>query len=139
MMEPASVHRRYAKPPRFEVGMSKSERVELCRKLREHQTSAEGFFWELIRGRRFLGRKFRRQHPLGNFIVDFYCPEARVAIELDGDIHATQRQRDNARDSFLASRGVLVLRILNDDLLRDPLTVLDRVEAALLGTAGGHG
>ena len=127
---------RYAPRPRFEVGMSKTERMQLCRELRRHATSAEDLLWEFVRDRRLLGYKFRRQHPLGNFIVDCYCPQARLAIELDGPVHTLQRERDQARDAFLASRGVTALRITNDDLFADPVAALDRVEAALSSAKG---
>lgn len=135
-MEPESSRRRYGARPRLETGMSRPERLRLCRQLRERQTSAEAFFWELVRDRRLLGRKFRRQHPLGNFVVDFYCPEIRLAVELDGGVHEAQIQRDRARDSFLAMRGVTVLRISNADLMDDPLAALDRIEKALLEIGG---
>ncbi len=112
--------------------MSRLERMQLCRQLRRVGTSAEGYFWEIVRDRRFLGRKFRRQHPLGNFVVDFYCPESLLAVEFDGGVHSAQVERDRARDALLTSRGVTLLRFANDELLLNPLAVLDRVEQTLL-------
>ncbi len=111
--------------------MSKTERMELCRQQRRNATAAEAFLWDLVRDRRFLGYKFRRQHPLGNFVADFYCPETRLAIELDGAVHAIQVSRDRARDAVLRSRRVSVLRITNEELLTDPLAALSRIEEAV--------
>jgi very-short-patch-repair endonuclease len=86
------------------------------------QTPAERHLWDLLRNREFSGLKFRRQHPLGTFIADFYCPKLRVAIELDGAVHddSETRQRDRQRDELLAGRGVRVLRISNTQLETDP-------------------
>ncbi len=97
---------------------------EACRELRQRQTPAEEFFWELVRDRRFEGYKFRRQHPLGRFIADFYCPELRLAVELDGGIHATQVERDRARDEILAQHDIRVVRIRNEGFLADPEATL---------------
>jgi very-short-patch-repair endonuclease len=81
-------------------------------------TPAEHTLWERVR-RRALGAKFRRQHPIGPFIVDFYCPSARLAIELDGGQHFEDAQiaRDAARTRYLATRSVLVLRFTNTEVM----------------------
>ncbi len=113
--------------PQMERGLRGEARRALCRELRQKQTPAEQFFWELVRDRRFEGYKFRRQHPLGTFITDFYCPELRLAVELDGGIHATQAERDQARDEILAQQGIRVVRIRNQELLADPEATLARL------------
>jgi very-short-patch-repair endonuclease len=81
-------------------------------------TPAERTAWELLRNRRCLGLKFRRQHVISGFIVDFYCAELRLAVEVDGLIHEDQRQRwrDEARTAALNGVGVRVVRICNDEL-----------------------
>jgi len=97
---------------------------EARRELRQRQTPPEEFFWELVRDRRFEGYKFRRQHPLSRFIADFYCPELRLAVELDGGIHAMQVERDRARDEILAQHDIRVVRIRNEGFLADPEATL---------------
>ena len=119
--------------PQMERGLRGEARRALCRELRQKQTPAEQFFWELVRDRRFEGYKFRRQHPLGTFITDFYCPELRLAVELDGGIHATQVERDQARDEILAQQGIRVVRIRNEELVADPEATLARLSDLIAG------
>ncbi len=111
-------------PSKMERGLGGEARRALCRELRQQQTPAEEFFWELVRDRRFEGYKFRRQHPLSRFIADFYCPELRLAVELDGSIHAMQVERDRARDEILAQHDIRVVRIRNEGFLADPEATL---------------
>ena len=101
--------------------------VEKARALRKKQTSAEALFWELVRDRRFMGLKFRRQHQLGDYVADFYCHEYRLVIELDGDIHAVKRKKDHKRDTWMQSQGFKVLRFKNEQLLDDPESVLTAI------------
>jgi very-short-patch-repair endonuclease len=86
-----------------------------ARRLRRNQTKEEKQLWQALRAGRFAGFKFRRQHPLGGYYLDFYCPLARVSVELDGFEHGLpwQRQRDLERGSFLAAQGILELRFWN--------------------------
>jgi adenine-specific DNA-methyltransferase len=90
-----------------------------ARELRRGQTDAETHLWEALRGRRLEGWKWRRQAPVGPFIVDFLCLEAAVAVELDGGIHAEQADRDARRDAYLKRRGLRVLRFWNSELGAD--------------------
>ncbi len=96
--------------------------IRRTRDLRKSTTDGEEAAWWLLRDRSLLGLKFRRQHPLGPYVVDFYCPERRLAIELDGSIHAqpSQARRDKARDKILQSQGIQVLRVPNGMVLEDP-------------------
>jgi very-short-patch-repair endonuclease len=104
--------------------------VSLARMLRARETWAEDLLWEALRGHRLDGLKFRRQHPIGPFIVDFCCTECRLAIELDGDVHADQREYDSEREVILVAAGYTVLRIANEQV-RDNLTdVLATIQAA---------
>ena len=84
----------------------------LARKLRREQTPAEEILWALVRGRKLLRLKFRRQQQLGPFIADFYCHEARLVVELDGGIHSEPEQvdRDRNREVFLEENRLKVLR-----------------------------
>jgi very-short-patch-repair endonuclease len=109
-----------------------SEELELAaRRLRRSMTPAEIRLWNGLRGRR-LG-KFRRQHPLGQFILDFYCPAARLCVEVDGGVHdhSDQQERDRARTEALAALGIRVVRVRNEEILCDARAVLRRIEQAL--------
>jgi very-short-patch-repair endonuclease len=85
----------------------------------------------LLRDRRLEGFKFRRQHPLGPFIVDFCCPEARVIVELDGGHHSLTHDSDAARSGYLTSQGYRVLRFWNNEVLGNTSGVLERIVEAL--------
>ena len=95
--------------------------TNLARVLRKKPTWAEKLVWRWLRGRRFSGYKFRRQHPVGKYSLDFFCEEARLAIELDGGQHGfpEQRKHDAEREKFLASLGIKVLRFWNSRLRRE--------------------
>ena len=96
--------------------------VERARALRRNATAGERHVWELVRNRRMLGLKFRRQHPIGRFVVDFYCAEHRLVVELDGPTHEMNRAYDRERDKWLEAGGYRVLRVpteaVSEDLLR---------------------
>ena len=75
--------------------------------------------WSRLRGRREDGLRFRRQQPIGPFIVDFYCAEAKLIVEIDGASHHYKGPDDASRSKWLEQQGYMILRILNDDVLRD--------------------
>jgi very-short-patch-repair endonuclease len=85
-----------------------------AKELRKSQTPAEEKLWKMLRNRKPGGYKFRRQHPIGGFIVDFYCDEVELMIELDGEIHNRQKGYDQARDRWLSENGYQVLRFGNE-------------------------
>ena len=95
--------------------------TQRVRELRHAQTEAEKEAWHLLRDRR-LGVKFRRQYPIENYVVDFYCCEARLAVELDGGVHSqpSQIRKDAAKDAFLRKLGIRVLRLPNGLVTEDP-------------------
>ena len=101
--------------------------LEYTRTLRNKQTDAEKLLWGLLRGRRFAGRKFRRQHPIGRYILDFYCHECRLAVELDGGQHndGETKSYDDRRSRFLREQGVRVVRFWNHDVLLQTDSVLE--------------
>ena len=86
--------------------------------LRQPQTLAEQKLWDMLRSRRLAGYKFRRQHPIGKYIVDFYCPFTNLIIEVDGESHDKPRQAeyDSARTEWLESQGYHMLRVRNEDV-----------------------
>ncbi|SRR5487761_1287345 len=107
--------------------------INRSRNLRHDATNAERLAWKLLRNRTALGIKFRRQHPIGKYVVDFYCPERRLAIELDGSVHSqpSQLRRDESKERFLRQQGVQVLRISNGWVLEDPEGFVRKVLASL--------
>jgi very-short-patch-repair endonuclease len=86
--------------------------------MRREPTPAEKRLWSRVRNQRLGGFKFRRQHWLGAFILDFYCPEAALVVELDGDSHATDgaEQEDKERTAFLEAHGLKVIRFWNSQV-----------------------
>jgi len=92
-----------------------------ARELRHKQTWAEKKLWRLLRERRFAGYKFRRQHPFGEYYLDFYCAEARLVLETDGGGHGFPEQaaHDAGRDAFLRASGIVIKRIWNRQLLKE--------------------
>ena len=89
---------------------------ERARQLRREAPIPERILWGLLRSRRLGEFKFRRQQPIGSYVVDYFCEEARLVVELDGRSHDGRERHDAAREAYLRSRGLRVLRILNDDL-----------------------
>lgn len=91
------------------------------RELRRAETLAEEIAWGLLRNRR-LGLKFRRQYPIGDYVVDFYCFELRLALELDGGAHSqpSQMRKDRIKDAYLKSLGICVVRIPNGLVMEHP-------------------
>jgi very-short-patch-repair endonuclease len=97
---------------------------EKARNLRRNQTDAERRLWYHLKDRSLAGFKFRRQHPIGHFIVDFICLEARLIIELDGGQHASQVEEDKSRTAYLETRGYRVVRFWNNQVLGEIQAVL---------------
>ena len=104
--------------------------VPAARVLRTRETLVEDLLWEELRGRRLAGLKFRRQHPVGAFVVDFCCTECRLAIELDGEIHAEQQDRDAEREAILAAAGYRVIRFPNKPIRENLPEVLAAIKSA---------
>ena len=100
---------------------------EAAKSMRQNLTPAEALLWNALRGRQLAGLKFRCQHPVGCFILDFYCPACKLAIEVDGGIHAEQQDRDRARTEQLQSFGYTVLRFANEDVFNDLPRVLEQI------------
>ena len=101
----------------------------LARQLRRNMTEAESFLWQRIRRKQLKGRQFYRQKNIGNYIVDFYCPSAKVIIELDGGQHYRQEgnRRDQVRDKYLESLGFRVLRFSDREVFKNIEGVLEKI------------
>ena len=112
-----------------------------ARELRRAMSLPEVVLWQALRKRRLAGLRFRRQHPIGPYILDFYCPSARLAIEVDGFAHdtAARVRHDERRQAWLAQQGITVLRIGASDVLKDQRleAVLVAIERAAAGTPSG--
>jgi very-short-patch-repair endonuclease len=108
------------------------EQKTRIRHLRRDATFPERLLWGRLRAGRLAGFKFRRQHAVGPYILDFYCHERLLALELDGDSHAGRAQYDSARTEYLMLVRIRVLRIANDDVLGD----LDAVTELILRECG---
>ena len=91
--------------------------INRARELRRRMTQAERLLWHHLRARRFFGYKFRRQVPIGPYIVDLMCMDARLVIEVDGGQHACSRSQDEERDAFLAAEGFRTVRFWNNEVL----------------------
>ncbi len=105
--------------------------VGIAKRLRTRLTDVEKKLWYRLRNRQFYGFKFRRQYPIGGYVVDFICTEAKLIIELDGGQHALQSSRDHARDTWLHGEGYRVLRFWNNELVENLEGVLISIQSAL--------
>ena len=99
------------------------------RELRQELTAAEKSLWAELRNRKLNGLKFRRQHALDKFIVDFYCNEKKLVVELDGSVHDEKinKEYDEARSAMLAGLNIVVLRFRNEDVINNMKEVLKKI------------
>ena len=102
---------------------------QIARRLRRETTESEQALWSRLRGRQLLGVQFYWQKPIGNYVVDFYAPKARLVLEVDGSQHmdAKHTQNDARRDIFLVSQGLKVLRFTNLQVLQERDAVLELI------------
>ena len=109
---------------------NKPELKTLRKKLRNNSTSAEAVLWIQLKQRQLDGRKFRRQHSIGNYIVDFYCPEEQLAVELDGENHFWEEgiQNDQMRAAYSNSKDIRVIRFGNKWIFEDMDHVLNEIK-----------
>jgi len=115
--------------------------LDLKRRLRSDVTGPETRLWSRLRARQLQGLKFRRQHGIGPYIVDFYCPEQSLVIEVDGDSHADADQivKDQLLDRYFQSLGLRVIRYINDDIVKNLDGVLeDLAERLSSGSTSPH-
>lgn len=105
--------------------------IDLAREFRRRPTGPEARLWHELRLRRVLEIRFRRQHVLGPYIVDFYAPSIRLAVEVDGPVHRNRERRDQARQNFLESQGVWFVRFTAEEIDRDIGWCLRRLKAEI--------
>lgn len=120
--------------------------LEGSRRLRRRSTDAERALWRALRSRQLTGMKFRRQHPIGGYVLDFFCETARVGVELDGGQHAEpeMKRRDEQRARDLERMGIRLIRFWDNDVLTKTEAVLQRIAEAVadpspLPSPGGRG
>ncbi len=113
-----------------------SEQRGFARELRRRQTSAEDLLWQQLRGRRLLGRKFRRQVPIGAYVVDFLCFDAKLIVEIDGKQHGWAADYDDRRTAEIEALGFSVIRFTNTEVRERLDDVMIRIKAALKGPDG---
>jgi very-short-patch-repair endonuclease len=101
--------------------------LSYARKMRKDAPDAESYLWQFLRDRRLCGYKFRRQHPVGRYILDFYCKQTKLAIELDGGQHQEQVTYDDRRTAQLNATGIKVIRFWNNEVLTLPEQVLEEI------------
>lgn len=105
--------------------------LQRAQTLRETRTDAEGLFWHYLRDKQLDGYKFRRQQPIGPYIVDFACMPHKLLIELDGGQHAERHTYDQKRDAFLREKGYKILRFWNNEVFENCFGVLENIYDAL--------
>ncbi len=99
--------------------------------LRKKPTDSEEILWIFLSNKGLCGHKFRRQHPIKGFILDFYCPDKKLAVEIDGKIHDNQREYDLKRQSLLEGLGISFIRFSNDNVMNNIETVLRTIKKKL--------
>ena len=111
---------------RFDRTPSKTKRSQV---MRRNMPPAEVILWSKMKGRQLSGFRFRRQHPVGSYFLDFYCPEIKLCIELDGDQHGQEQAliRDRDRTSFLEDKNITVLRFWNNEIYDNVDGVLEAI------------
>ncbi len=112
---------------------AKVSTFENARELKKNLTPAEAILWDALRARKLNGLKFRRQHPVLTFVLDFYCHERRLCIELDGGIHMLRESKlsDDARTAILQSMNISVKRFTNEQVISDLKSVLTEIQKLL--------
>jgi adenine-specific DNA-methyltransferase len=107
---------------------TETDTLNQARQLRSDQTYAEMTLWSVLRNRQLSNIKFRRQHPIGKYIADFYCAKAKLIVEVDGDTHAERKAYDQKRTQWLEEQGYSVIRFTNENIHKN----LDEVAVEIL-------
>ena len=112
---------------------NKPSETKKRRKLRQHQTNAEELAWRFLRNRQMLGYKFKRQYSVDHFVIDFYSPELKLAVEIDGGSHINpeQQKKDISRQKYLEAFDIKFVRIKDDELFGNPDKAFNKIERAI--------
>jgi len=112
---------------------NKSSQTDKRRKLRQNQTNAEELVWRFLRNRQMLEYKFKRQYSVDHFVIDFYCPELKLAVEIDGGTHNNpeQKKKDIGRQKYLEAFNIKFVRIKDDEFFGNPNKAFNKIERAI--------
>lgn len=102
--------------------------MEMAKALRKQMTYAESILWNRLNNKKILKVRFRRQHPISNFIADFYCHAARLVVEIDGEIHKSRVEYDEGRTAEMERFGIKVIRFRNDEIENKIEDVIHKIE-----------
>jgi very-short-patch-repair endonuclease len=102
--------------------------IETAKLLRKNMTYHENLLWESLKGKQICGVRFRRQHPIRYFIADFYCHEAKLVVEVDGDIHNDKTDYDDGRSAEMEKFGIIVLRVTNSEVETSLEKIIYKIE-----------
>jgi very-short-patch-repair endonuclease len=105
--------------------------LETARLLRRRMTYSESLLWEKLKGKQLMGLRFRRQHPIDIFIVDFYCHEVKLVIEIDGEIHLDQIEYDDGREADIEKYDIKIIRFTNDEVNNNIEDVIQKIESVI--------
>ena len=105
--------------------------LETARLLRKNMTDSEKLLWEQLKGKQVMGLRFRRQHPIDIFIADFYCHDARLVIEIDGEIHKVKVEYDDGREAEIERYNIKILRFSNDEIMSNIDEVINRIKVVI--------
>jgi very-short-patch-repair endonuclease len=105
------------------------EKMEIAKNLRNNKTQTEQLLWEKLKGKQICGLRFRRQHPIDFSIVDFYCHQVRLVIEVDGEIHDQQSEYDDGRSAEMEKFGIRVIRFRNSEVENDIENVISKIQS----------
>jgi very-short-patch-repair endonuclease len=122
---------RWRIPAEFKVKMH-----DLAVELRKEHTRSEDMLWQALRRKQLEGRKFRRQNPIGAFVVDFYCPEEQLVVEVDGGIHDTQIEADKLRQEIIESLGIRFVRVHAEEVENNLPALLNKIRSAFRDQPG---
>jgi len=107
---------------------AKPDTLEAAGMLRNNMTNYEKLIWERLKGKQICGLRFRRQHPVDIFIVDFYCHEVRLVVEIDGEIHEQQEEYDDGRSAEMEKFGIRVIRFTNSEVENNIEGVINKIK-----------
>lgn len=118
--------------PRLDVSPEMQRRmIEIARQFRKEPTKSENILWQALRGKKLDGHKFRRQQPIGNFIVDFYNAPYRLVVEVDGSVHDNQVELDQARQEILELIGLNVIRVNAEEVEKNLPAILQKIRSKI--------
>jgi very-short-patch-repair endonuclease len=102
--------------------------IQLSRQMRAEMTETEKILWSKLSSKKLDGFRFRKQHPIGRYIADFFCHSLKLVIEIDGGIHSTQKEYDKNRDNYLSAQGYTVLRFSDKQIKGNPSEVITAIK-----------